>query len=81
MTAEEAQGSIIDILSEVLRDKGQQQTEMRPESLLLGGGLGIDSLDLAVVVIRMAELAGKDPFQNGFIDFQTVGEMASLYAG
>ncbi len=80
MTTEEAQATIIGVVSEILRDKGKTQPALDGETILLGGGLGIDSLDLAVVVIRMGELAGKEPFEDGFIDFRTIGEMAQLYA-
>jgi acyl carrier protein len=80
MTAGEAQATIVQVVSEILRDKGQSAPELGSATVLLGGGLGIDSLDLAVVVIRMGELAGKEPFENGFIDFRTIGDMAELYA-
>lgn len=81
MTTDEAQASIIGVVSEILRDKGRREPEIGAETVLLGGQLGIDSLDLAVVVIRMGELTARDPFENGFIDFRTVGDMAELYAG
>jgi hypothetical protein len=80
MTIHEAQAMIIGIVSEILRDKGGHQPEIGAGTVLLGGQLGIDSLDLAVVVIRMGEAATKEPFENGFIDFHTIGEMAQLYA-
>jgi hypothetical protein len=39
----------------------------------------IDSLDLAMLVREMEERVGHDPFQDGFIDFRTAGELAKLY--
>jgi hypothetical protein len=81
MTTDEAQASIIGVVSEILREKGRREPQMAADTLLLGGPLGMDSLDLAVVVIRMGELTAKDPFENGFIDFRTIREMAELYAG
>jgi acyl carrier protein len=81
MTTDEAQATIIQVVLEILQDKGRREPELGADTVLLGGQLGIDSLDLAVVVIRMGELAAKEPFENGFIDFRTIGDMAELYAG
>ena len=53
---------------------------MADDTLLLGGRLGIDSLDLAAIVVNLSEIAQNDPFANGFIEFRTVGELARLYA-
>jgi hypothetical protein len=42
--------------------------------------LPIDSLDLAGLVVEMELLTGTDPFADGFINFNTIGEFAALYA-
>jgi acyl carrier protein len=42
--------------------------------------LGIDSLDLATIVVQLTEATGEDPFQGGFIEFRTVGELTRLYS-
>jgi acyl carrier protein len=49
------------------------------ETVLLGSDLGIDSLDLAAIVVELSETTGTDPFQNGFVEFRTVGELSDLY--
>jgi acyl carrier protein len=48
--------------------------------LLLGGGLPIDSLDLAGLVVELELATGLDPFKDGFVEFRTAGELADLYS-
>jgi len=50
------------------------------EDRLLGDSLGIDSLDLAAIVVELEEHTGRDPFANGIVNFQTAGALADLYA-
>jgi acyl carrier protein len=68
------------LVSEALLAKGFQTEKLTDNTLLLGGSLGIDSLDLAAIVVNLSEISQKDPFADGFIDFRTVGELAQLYA-
>jgi len=42
--------------------------------------LPIDSLDLAQIVLDLQSLTGRDPFEAGFIEFRTAGELASLFS-
>ncbi len=72
---------ISEILTRRVADRGALLPPLRNETVLLGSELGIDSLDLAVLVIELEERTGQDPFKNGFRPFTTVGELASLYAG
>jgi acyl carrier protein len=71
---------INEILSRRLTERGAALPVLRPETVLLGGELGIDSLDLATLVVELEERTGKDPFRNGFRNFTTAGELAALYA-
>lgn len=75
---------IRDIVVRVASEKEDSAETSPPHveagSRLLGGELPIDSLDLATIVIELQQLTGKDPFANGFINFQTVSELAELYA-
>lgn len=68
------------ILTETLQAKGQAVPDLGDDTALLGGGLGIDSLDLAGLVVNLTETTGKDPFADGFVSFRTIGELARLYA-
>ncbi len=67
------------ILGEIASSKGAQPFSISVDTELLGGGLPVDSLDLAVLVRELEEVAGHDPFQKGFINFRTAGELARLY--
>jgi acyl carrier protein len=69
-----------------LVNKYRRQNSLDPicveeTSLLLDGYLGIDSLDLAVLVVELEEATGCDPFAQGIINFRTAGELAELYGG
>jgi acyl carrier protein len=81
MTTEQAIIHIQEMVSESLAAKGLQSQKLTEDTLLLGGTLNIDSLDLAGIVVGLTEITKRDPFQEGFIEFRTVGELASLYAG
>ncbi len=69
---------VIETVQDVLRDHGIAPGEIGAETVLLRGA-GLDSLGLAEVIVRLEEKTGKDPFQGGFVNFQTVGELAALY--
>lgn len=78
--AQEVQTAIQEIVDEVLRQKGLPRRPLSIEAELLDGQLGLDSLDLAVIVTRLEEFTGRDPFKEGFRSFRTVGDLAVLYA-
>lgn len=81
MTAEQVTEQIQRLISEALTAKGLAAVPLAADTLLLGGTLSIDSLDLAAIVVNLSEITGKDPFSEGFVEFRTVGELAQLYAG
>lgn len=80
MDVAQVREQIQNLVSEALVAKGLQSETVTDDTLLLGGELGIDSLDLAAIVVNLSGIAGKDPFAQGFIEFRTVGELARLYA-
>ena len=81
MSYEEAKACIVAGITDALAAKGQPApASLSDDTELLGGGLTIDSLDLAVVVLQLSEATGKDPFAEGFIAFHTIGDLAKLYA-
>ncbi len=63
----------------IAEDKGTSIGSVGADTILLGG-IGLDSLDLAVIVVELQEITGKDPFQEGFIEFRTVHELAVLFS-
>jgi acyl carrier protein len=79
MTELEILGAIETQLANIMSSKGLPAPTITTETQLLGGELGIDSLDLAVLVSELEGVIGHDPFRNGFIEFRTAGELAKLY--
>jgi acyl carrier protein len=79
MNEQQVLGQITQIVQRILLEKGLDAPPIRPDTALLDGTLGIDSLDLAVLVRELEEVVGHDPFAEGFIEFQTAGELAKLY--
>lgn len=71
---------IEDTWNEILQSKGLDRVALSEEMPLLGDSSPIDSLDLAQIVVELQSRTGLDPFQAGFIEFRTAGELASLFA-
>lgn len=67
------------IIGDIAQAKGLARPKVDESTRLLGGGLPIDSLDLASLLVQLQEATDYDPFQAGFIEFRTVGELARLY--
>ncbi len=66
--------------NQILDDKGAQPAGLTEDTILLDGANPIDSLDLAQIVLELQSRTGRDPFEAGFIEFRTVGELASLFS-
>ncbi len=79
MTEDQAFETVAGILTDIVHRRGGVVDRIDRDSLILGGDLPIDSLDLATVVVELEAATGLDPFKDGFIEFQTVGELARLY--
>jgi len=79
MNEQQILGQISEIVQRILADKGLDARPITADTALLDGTVGIDSLDLAVLVRELEDVAGYDPFADGFIEFQTAGELAKLY--
>jgi len=80
MTTREICEQIQAIINRLLEQKGQPPVSLTENTRFLGGAIAIDSLDLAVLVTELQNITKKDPFATGFKNFQTVGELAILYA-
>jgi acyl carrier protein len=70
---------VIDAIGATLEEAGRPRPALRADTNILHD-TDLDSMGLAIVVVRLEELTGKDPFADGFINFTTVGELAALYA-
>jgi len=79
MDAQQVLTHISEIVTRLVAEKGGTASPIDASTELLGGGVGIDSLDLAMLVRELEEVTGFDPFHQGFVDFRTAGELAKLY--
>jgi hypothetical protein len=70
--------TVINALNEVLNESWHQSFAFQDGTDLFRE-TQIDSLALALVIVKLEELTGKDPFKGGFISFRTVGELVRLY--
>ncbi len=61
------------ILNFILEKKGLPLRNQFEASLTLSGDLGLDSLDLAELTVRLEDRSGIDVFQNGIV--KTIGEL------
>ena len=64
----------------ILSERNDPVPELKPETPISASGL--DSLDVASLVVRLEEQFGVDPFQADNLEQypRTLGEMADLYA-
>jgi len=69
---------IIQRVQQLAKDKGAQAPSMNENSSLVNGT--IDSLDLAALVVELQEKTKRDPFEKGLVAFDSVGDLAELYA-
>jgi acyl carrier protein len=69
-------------IAAVLQDAGKPVPAFADGQPLLAGGLGLDSLDFAVVVVRLEQQLGRDPFATAELERfpVTFGELVALYA-
>jgi acyl carrier protein len=79
MDEQQILGKIEKLVGDIVSAKGAKVPKVEATTELLGGGVGMDSLDLAVLVRELEEATGHDPFSDGFIEFRTAGELAKLY--
>ena len=67
-------------LAAIVAEKGEALPPLTADSVFLGGGLPVDSLDLATLLVVLEQKLKVDPFRRGFRRFTTAGELAALYA-
>jgi hypothetical protein len=65
---------------QVLAGRGNQAAWTDDQSLF-AGGIGLDSLDFATLVVRLEQELGYDPFRSGDQERlpRTLGELISIY--
>lgn len=65
----------------VLTEAGREVPPISDSTSLMRGGMGLDSMDFAVLVVRLEQRLNCDPFNSTTLEKfpTTVGELASLY--
>jgi len=61
-------------INEVLIESGREPVSALHQEMRLRADLGLDSLELAVLTVKIEAATGIDIFENGLVD--TVGEVA-----
>lgn len=65
-------------IREIIASKGRAAPELSEDDALVAG-LGLDSLDLAVLVVKLERRFGCDPFRNGRDAVTTFGQFVAVY--
>ena len=66
------------MINRILTDSGRDVREISDDDTFMDT-IGLDSLDLAVMVVGLEQSLGVDPFREGAQAVQTVGELVELY--
>lgn len=67
-------------VNNIRRNKGLAPILVGEATSLLEDDAGFDSLDLAALVVDLQIASGRDPFEHGFVNFASAGELAALFA-
>ncbi|MCP4193546.1 MAG: acyl carrier protein [Planctomycetaceae bacterium] len=70
--------TISGVINRILTDSGRDVREISDDDTFMDT-IGLDSLDLAVMVVGLEQSLGVDPFREGAQAVQTVGELVELY--
>lgn len=78
MTQPNVADAVAQVINRVLTDSGRSSRSFQDDDTLTGA-IGLDSLDLAVLVVGLDQALGVDPFRAGARPVQTYGELIHLY--
>jgi acyl carrier protein len=78
MNREAVTAFLIERAAALCRAKGLPPA-VSPDTTLFGG-LGLDSLDLASIIVELETTTGVEPFKTGVPEFRTIGDLAALFA-
>jgi acyl carrier protein len=72
-------GSVLAVIEELLARVDKRFDELRPETPLYRGGLGLESLDAAELSATLEDEFGTDPFSAGSELPLTIGDILAFY--
>ena len=70
--------AIVSMICKILERKGRTLDKLEMVSSLYSGGIGLDSLDVAELSMRLEQTLGKDPFTQGCFP-HTLEELLAFY--
>lgn len=75
--------TIVGLIEETLKQSGKSAGAMADQDSLFAGGVGLDSLDFATLVVRLEQTTGYDPFRDGDVQRlpRSLGELVGIYEG
>ncbi|HAI11921.1 MAG TPA: hypothetical protein DCM28_09470 [Phycisphaerales bacterium] len=75
----EIEERIREVFNSVFDDRGIPRVDMNDQSVL-DSSLGLESMDFAIIVVKLEEEFGFDPFAEGIPDgVRTYGDLVKLY--
>lgn len=75
----EIEGRIREIFNSVFDERGIDRADLTEQSVL-DSSLGLVSMDFAIIVVKLEEEFGFDPFAEGIPDgLRTYGDLVKLY--
>lgn len=81
MNINKLEAEIISYIKEFQQNMGiEVDLNLNSNTLVLESVIGFDSLELAGLVVHLEELTGYDPFEEGFIEFVSIRELAELFS-
>ncbi len=79
MTAsKDVQKIVFDEITAILKRKNAAAKPVNPDDRLFGGESGMDSLDMAELIVRLEGIFGADPFSRGE-QVQTIKGLIEFY--
>ena len=77
----DTRSAIEEEIAVVIKESGRELSPITDSSSLMRGGVGLDSMDLAVLVVRLEQRLSCDPFNSTELEKYptTVGELVRLY--
>jgi len=78
MKINDIRATIEHVIKRVLTDSGRPTRTFKNDDEL-GEEIGLDSLDLAVMIVELEQELGVDPFRDGEHSVRTFGDVVSLY--
>ena len=70
---------ILAVVNKILSDSGRPTCQPTDQDTLTND-MGLDSLDLAVLVVTLEQQLGVDPFHDASTPVHTLGDLVDVYA-